>query len=135
MTVAMALVVGCFIAVAGVVLGTILDRTIRFPGDVKDRLDTRVLAVVPRTRLTAAMRKRLETPDEHTPAVVPVPSELVEVAAMNDVELDVSTPDEPVSAGTVDENGTQESPPADGGQGSPLPTVDTLASVTLKRVP
>jgi uncharacterized protein involved in exopolysaccharide biosynthesis len=57
----MALIVGCFLSLVAVVIGTVLDRTIRFPGDVKDRLDTRVLAVVPKARLTSAMRRKLET--------------------------------------------------------------------------
>lgn len=60
MTMAMALVVGALVSLAAVVVGTILDRTIRFPGDVKDRLGTRVLAVVPRARISPAVRKRLE---------------------------------------------------------------------------
>jgi len=93
-TVGMALVLGCLLALGAVVIGTILDRTIRFPGDVKERLDTRVLAVVPKTRLTSAMRKKLEVvaseprtvtltsadredvdPREGTPATSPDPAD------------------------------------------------------------
>ena len=65
----MALIVGCILSLVAVVIGTILDRTIRFPGDVKERLDTRALAVVPKTRVTSAMRKQLEAVEEQPPGV------------------------------------------------------------------
>jgi uncharacterized protein involved in exopolysaccharide biosynthesis len=68
-SIVMALIVGCFLSLVAVVIGTILDRTIRFPGDVRERLDTRVLAVVPKARVTSAMRKKLETVDEEPRAV------------------------------------------------------------------
>jgi uncharacterized protein involved in exopolysaccharide biosynthesis len=139
MTVAMALVVGCFLAVAGVVIGTILDRTIRFPGDVKERLGVRMLAVVPRTRLTPAMRKRLETPDEKLPAVVPVPSEVAEVTSVTEAATvttaEAVAPAHPVAVGLLAENGAQETPPDDGDPESPQPPANSLAAFTLKRVP
>lgn len=148
MTVAMALVVGCFLAVAGVVIGTILDRTIRFPGDVKERLGVRMLAVVPRTRLTPAMRKRLETPDEELPAVVRVPSDVAEVTSVTDIDAatvatgaatvttaEAVAPAHPVAVGLLAENGAQQTPPDERDPESPQPPANSLAAFTLKRVP
>ena len=128
LTVAMALVLGSLLAVAGVVIGTILDRTIRFPGDVKERLNTRMLAVVPRTRLTPAMRKRFETREGGTPAIVSVPA----------VEEADESPNSQVSALPIDHTSNNGAVATqlngDAHEAPPRPT-DTRPSVPFTRVP
>lgn len=60
MKVAMALLLGAIAGMIGVAIGTVLDRTVRYPADVKTRMGARVLAVVPHARLTSAMRAHLQ---------------------------------------------------------------------------
>jgi hypothetical protein len=130
MTVAMALVLGCLVALAAIVIGTILDRTIRFPGDVRERLGTRVLAVVPRARLTAGTRKRLETAGVDTPAVV-------RARAQEDrADLVPSSPTGAHAIGPIlDDDHSSMTQLADGTQGPRLEPNGARASIPLKRVP
>jgi capsular polysaccharide biosynthesis protein len=140
MTVGMALILGCLLSLAGVVIGTILDRTIRFPGDVKARLDTRMLAVVPRTRLTAAMRKRFEAAEGITPAVVPAPAVVAAPVAENveDIEAEVESPADADASPTMAEDEDDDRVPASQQPGSPQEaryvSNGTRASVTPMRV-
>ena len=68
LTVLMALVLGSVIALAGVVIATIMDRTLRFPEDVKKRLGVRVIAVVPQVKVSAGSKKRSSRSKEHPSA-------------------------------------------------------------------
>jgi len=126
-TMAMALIVGCLVSLAGVVIGTILDHTIRFPGDVKERLHTRVLAVVPLARMTAGMRARFETPEGDVPTLVPAASN------GDGVQPAASSAAGTVAGGPIDD-GAPAAEHADDAQ-EPEPAGNgPRRSVTLKRV-
>jgi len=48
LTFAMFVFIGLLLGFGGIAVGTLLDHTVRFPGDVNDRLGQRVLAIVPK---------------------------------------------------------------------------------------
>ncbi len=48
LTFAMFIFIGLLLGFGGIAIGTLLDHSIRFPGDVNDRLGLRVLAIVPK---------------------------------------------------------------------------------------
>ena len=63
LTFIMALVLGSAIAFGAVVISTMLDRSLRFPGDVQDRLDMNLLAVVPHLRKRSMAPRKKGTAD------------------------------------------------------------------------
>jgi hypothetical protein len=104
----MALVLGCLLSLFAVVIATILDRSIRFPGDVKERLDQRVLAVVPKARVTATIRKKLEVVGDESRTVALSPSDgngFAPAAAASDTAASVSALDGDGAAPSADGNG------------------------------
>ena len=128
LTVAMALVLGSLLSLFAVVIATILDRSILFPGDVKERLDRRVLAVVPKARVTATMRKKLESLDDEPRAV-----------ELSSTDPDVITPvpgpaDGPVTVTALDGDSTVDDADDENAVGEPDDAPRPLGGARLKRV-
>jgi capsular polysaccharide biosynthesis protein len=115
---AMFVFIGLLLGLGGIALGTLLDHSIRFPGDVNDRLGLRVLAIVPKegSRKWNSLRglavtgaSRSSSPDTIVPAAPAAPR-----PATASLQLDLADP-APVAAPAVATNGdaTPASAPAE----------------------